>query len=389
MKILFITAGIVPARGVSNSYQESLMEGIVARGRQVACVCMAEVNSRPGMSWTCSQQEPYPRYDLFNAGIYPARYSQGGVGSHRPLRDVHAPSALRRVILEIIGREQPDVISIQSLFGFPFDLIDQIKKEGIPVMFTAHDYFMLCPTAHLFLPEEQPCRLPEDKLVCHQCCAESPSYNAFRLSWQLDRLANNFSSRPLIRQCLWRARNAVKRVDGLMSRPAHPRDYSARRRQAVEILKRIDVLHCISRHQAKVFQEICGVLTNIRILPLMPPTIEKLTPVTRIKDEKRNVSFVALNVNGAYKGVKLLESAFKKLAGTGPTTSCTSMATRFLDRKLRPFFIMGAIKVPSSIRSRPGRIFASSRRSGMKPSGLWARKCSPAVCRSSSVRALV
>jgi glycosyltransferase involved in cell wall biosynthesis len=316
MKILFITAGIVPARGVSNSYQESLMEGIVARSHQVACLCMAEVNSRPGMSWTCSQQEPYRRYDLFNAGIYPARYSQGGVGSRRPLRDVHAPSALRRVIREIIRREQPDVISIQSLFGFPFDLMDQISKEGIPVVFTAHDYFILCPTAHLFLPEEQPCRLPEAKLVCHQCCAQSPSYNAFRLSWQLDRLADNFTSQPFIRQCLWRARNAVKRVDRLMSRPADSRDYSARRRQAVEILKRIDVLHCISRHQAGVFQEICGVLPNIRVLPLMPPTIEKLKPVPRIKGEKRSVSFVALNVNGAYKGAKLLERAFRKLAGS-------------------------------------------------------------------------
>ena len=315
MKVLFITAGMVPARGVSNSYQEALMEGIAARGYEVACLCTAGVNHRPGVSWVCDQQEPYRRYTVFNGGVYPALYSQGGIGSRQPLRDVHSQPALRRAILGIVRAEQPEVVSIQSLFGLPFDLLGEIRGEGIPVVFTAHDYFALCPTAHLFLPEERRCRLSETELACHKCCERSPSYPSFWLACQLNRLASAHS-RPLFRSCVWRMRNAVTRVDGLMSRPANPAAYSARRQEAVKFLRRLDILHCISQSQAKVFREICGALENIRVLPLMPPTIGDVAPVPRLQDGNRSVSFVALNVNGAYKGSKLLEDAFRKLADT-------------------------------------------------------------------------
>lgn len=316
MKILFITAGIVPVRGVSNSYQEALMEAIAARGHEVACLCTVGVKLRPGVSWVCEQQQPYRRYTVFNGGVYPAFYAQGGVGTRKPLRDVYSHPALRRAILEVVRREQPGVISIQSLFGLPFDLVDQIRMKGIPVVFTAHDYFALCPTAHLFLPEEQPCRLPETELVCHKCCADSPSYRPFWLSYQLDQLAARFESRPVVRSTIWRIRNALKRVDGLMPRSKHSRAYSERRRKAIKFLKQVDVLHCISERQAGVIQEICGPLGNIHVLPLVPPTIEKLTPVPRLRNENRSVSFLALNVNGPYKGCKLLEKAFKTLAST-------------------------------------------------------------------------
>ena len=292
------------------------MEGIAARGRQVTCLCMAGVKVRPGVSWGCDQQAPYKRYTVFNAGVYPALYSQGGVGSRRPLRDVHASSVLRQAVLEIVRAERPEVASIQSLFGLPFDLVDAIRHEGIPVAFTAHDYFALCPSAHLFLPEEQPCRLSEAELTCHKCCERSPSYQAFWLACQLDRLASGFDSRPFVRTTIWRLRNAVKRVDGLMPRPENSTAYSARRREAVEFLKRLDILHCISPHQARVFEEICGPLANIHVLPLMPPTIENLKAVPRSANGNQHTSFVALNINGAYKGAKLMANAFRTLAGS-------------------------------------------------------------------------
>ena len=316
MKILFVTAGIVPAHGVSNSYQEALMEGLAARGHAVACLCTAGVKLRPGVSWACDQEEPYKRYTVFNGGVYPALYPQGGVGSRRPLRDIHSRSALRRAILKLVRAERPQVVSVQSLFGLPFDVVDEIRDDGIPVAFTAHDYFALCPTAHLFLPEAQPCRLSEDSLVCHKCCERSPSYNAFWLSNGLDLLAKTCVARPMVQTNLWRLRNAVKQVDGWIPRPRNSKAYSVRRREAIEFLKHVDVLHCISERQAKVFQEICGPLDNIHVLPLMPPTITSLAPVTRLQEEKRSVSFVALNVNGSYKGSKLLENAFRILANT-------------------------------------------------------------------------
>ena len=173
MDLLFITAGLVPVRGASNSYQEALIEGLAARGHSIACLCTAAVRLRPGVSWVSVQQGPYRRYSVFNGGVYPASYSQGGVGSRSPMRDVRSRSTLRRAIIEIVRAERPKLVSIQSLFGLPFDIVDEIRREATRVVFTAHDYFALCPTAHLFLPEGERCRLSEAELVCSKCCAQS------------------------------------------------------------------------------------------------------------------------------------------------------------------------------------------------------------------------
>lgn len=291
------------------------MEGMVAQGHRAACLCMAGVGRWPGLSWSCNEEGPYKRYTVFNSGIYPALYSQGGVGTRRPLRDVRARTALRRVVLSIVHAERPDVVSLQSLFGLPFDLADDIEDEGIPVVFTAHDYFALCPTAHLFLPAEQPCRLQNAELTCHHCCQHSPSYRAFWLAHHLNRLAARFDSRPLFRTGIWRLRNLFQRLDAWTSWRASANAYLARRKAAIKFLKRLDVLHCISRRQARVFRDLCGPLAKIHVLPLTPPTIERIAPVPRLPDGQSGLSFVALNVNGPYKGAGLLENAFRKLAG--------------------------------------------------------------------------
>ena len=318
MKILFITAGLTPTRGASNSYQEALFEGLAARGNQVACLCSAGVRLRPGVGWIGDQHEPYKRYTVFNGAVYPALYSQGGVGTRSPLRDVHSRRALSRSIIDIVRLEQPDVVNIQSLFGLPFEVVEKIRCRGIPVVFTAHDYFAVCPTAHLFLLEERPCRLPAAELICHQCCEKSPSYKGFWLSYQLDRFAESFASVPMIRNNVWRLRNLVKRLD--RSAPlgrSEPEAYRTRRREAVSFLQRLDLIHCISHRQAEVLQEICGPLANIRVLPLIPPTIKTIAPIVRRRAVVGDpVKFVALNVSAPHKGARLLEAVFRQLAET-------------------------------------------------------------------------
>ena len=106
-------------------------------------------------------------------------------------------------------------------------------------------------------------------------------------------------------------------------------------------MKRIDVLHCISQRQADVFQEICGPLPNIRVLPLVPPTIERLTQGPRFHDGNKSISFVALNINGSYKGSKLLENVFKSLAATTATYELHVYGSPFVEPEIRSVFYHG------------------------------------------------
>ncbi len=314
MKILFLTAGLNPTPGASNSYQEALMEALARRGHDVVCVCTAGTTLRPGVSWTKQLSRP-DGYRIFNGGVYPAIYPQGGVGTRQPDRDVRASRRLREAVLEIIRTEKPDIVSIQTFFGLPFSLIPEIKRLGPRIVFTAHDYFPLCPTAHLFTSEGHACTLSRNELVCERCCANALHYPIFRLATQLDRWAGRYEPGKAAWTWLHRLRNVLIRLNRRWNRlraPALP--YRRRHDAAIRMLHELDVVHCISRLQADQIQRIAGRLHNLRILPLSPPTLPAFPPSLREQTGHRPLSLVALNMNGAYKGTGLLERVSRRLA---------------------------------------------------------------------------
>ena len=179
MKTLIITTGLLERIGESNSYQESLIASLVDRGHAFSVICTAEVSAKPWLHHERTTGNPAV-YSIFNAGIYPARYPGGGVGTRTPLRDIQATPSFAKLFWKILGEIQPDIVNIQSLFGLPFALVAELGARDWPVVFTAHDYFALCPTAHLYLHGNQRCRLSAQQLVCGQCCASTQAYGAFQ-----------------------------------------------------------------------------------------------------------------------------------------------------------------------------------------------------------------
>lgn len=267
---------------------------------------------RPG-SYATHAGSAGATYTLFNTGIYPGAYPQGGVGTRTPLRDVNPSIRLQRTIRQIVRKEAPDIVNLQSLFGFPFATAKLIQEAGVPVILTAHDYFAVCPTAHLFLPEQRPCRLIGDELRCHETCSESPSYWQFWLTSSFDRIAEQLRHSSWLRRLIWRVRNSSRAVMRSFQKPLNSAHYQVRQERGIRFLRSLDALHCISNRQAAVFQELCGPLPNICVLPLMPPTIAHIEAIPRQPEDDRRLCFVALNVGAPYKGAHLLERVFLRL----------------------------------------------------------------------------
>lgn len=52
---------------------------------------------------------------------------------------------------------KPDIVHIQHLIFLSTGLIMKIKKRGIPIVFTLHDYWLMCPRWHIFKKDNKPC----------------------------------------------------------------------------------------------------------------------------------------------------------------------------------------------------------------------------------------
>jgi glycosyltransferase involved in cell wall biosynthesis len=136
-----------------------LAEGLAQRSHRVTVVS------------TCGpQMEPYPiehrngvevirffpdnRYWLFE------REGRGGYDKLRwHLRDAWNRACGRR-LRQILREYRPDVVHSHGVEGFSPVLWRMAKSLGIPLMHTAHDYYMLCPRALLVTRRQSICATP-------------------------------------------------------------------------------------------------------------------------------------------------------------------------------------------------------------------------------------
>lgn len=76
-----------------------------------------------------------------------------------------------RAFSEFIEKQRFDVVHFQHTHGnLPLSLIQVAKNAGIPVILTLHDFWLICPRTHLYLPETNSvCVGPETVEKCLHC----------------------------------------------------------------------------------------------------------------------------------------------------------------------------------------------------------------------------
>lgn len=57
-------------------------------------------------------------------------------------------SAITRKFIDVLDTVNPDIVHIQHLIFLSTDIIAEAKKRGIPIIFTLHDYWLICPQWH-------------------------------------------------------------------------------------------------------------------------------------------------------------------------------------------------------------------------------------------------
>jgi glycosyltransferase involved in cell wall biosynthesis len=308
MKILFVSAGLSPYRsGGLVAYVEELLDGLLRAGHEVSYLDMAGISLLPATYWR-KTSTPFTRYTVFNSGVYVS----GTNGTAEPLRQIYPSKRLLAIIREILSLEQPEVVHIHELLGFPVALVKEIKSLGYPVIFTAHDYYALCPTIKLFRSEGDVCSLPSKALTCKHCCSKA----TFAWADKIDKLLLRWEKTnrllspafKLARRILWRSiRLPVYWV-------TTPEDYIDRRLAFIHYMQFFDLILCISLTQYNIFKSTLGYSHNLRIL--YPSRQTYGCPSTQLKQQNRKnsiVTFIALNVNSREKGLCMLLETFSRL----------------------------------------------------------------------------
>jgi glycosyltransferase involved in cell wall biosynthesis len=73
------------------------------------------------------------------------------------------------IFKDLIDEFKPDVVHFQHLIGFSPNLIKIVHEKKIPIVFTVHDYWLLCPKAHLIDNNLNICNITRDKFKCIKC----------------------------------------------------------------------------------------------------------------------------------------------------------------------------------------------------------------------------
>lgn len=179
MRILHYILGLPPTRsGGLTQYAVDLMKVQKEEGDEVSCLY-------PGRyAWwrsQCKIQKKDPFYgikvfEVLNPPIIPLLY-----GIANPDYILRRKSVLSENTMKAFYEQcKPEILHVHTWMGFPKELLFFLKKEGVKIIFTSHDYFGICPKANLIDTVGNICLYPCDR-HCPECNRKSPSLLFLRM----------------------------------------------------------------------------------------------------------------------------------------------------------------------------------------------------------------
>ena len=180
MKILMISAGLPDKRsGGLPAYLAEVIEELFARGYRLHYLDTSGRNNRhKGVYYeTTARDDGLVITRFFNLKVFP----DYGRGTMDPLAQVRPDPAFLEQFEQWLACTNVDIVHVHEFIGFPAEAMSSFFRRHIPVMATMHDYYALCPTVKLMLPDGHPCNMGASDLVCRRCCRHGVSMVELKL----------------------------------------------------------------------------------------------------------------------------------------------------------------------------------------------------------------
>lgn len=216
----------------------------------------------------------------------------------------------KKVYKHLLDDFQPDVIHVHTLMGLHKSFLESAKENKIRLVFTAHDFFPICPKVTMFR-HGAVCNYVQNCENCSVCNASALSLNKIKILQTpvyrqlkdlsiIKKLRKQHRDEYLSESTTNDSANAVGTAD----------DYKELRRYYYSLLKLMDIIHYNSSVTKKIYESVFD-LPNSCIVVI---THLDIKDNRRIKDySNSHLSIRYLGPQSGAKGYQLLRAALDKL----------------------------------------------------------------------------
>jgi glycosyltransferase involved in cell wall biosynthesis len=217
--------------------------------------------------------------------------------------------AIARKFGQVLDMVRPDIVHIQHLIFLSTTLVDEVKKRNIPIIYTLHDYWLICPQWHFLKKDLSLCE-GRDTYECINCLDYQLNIRkAVKRFYILFRdLLPLFLINSLRKIYLWRAKSI-----------SQPQDFiekiKARRGHIQEICQKVDMFISPSQFLRKRYIDFGVPQERIKYLR-HGIDAEPFKDFKRKKSDKLRFGFIGTILPA--KGLHILIEAFNKIRHRNP-----------------------------------------------------------------------
>jgi glycosyltransferase involved in cell wall biosynthesis len=234
---------------------------------------------------------------------------------NEPPRDVleeAQPPGVAEAVGEWLDRERPDAVHVHHVKGLGWAVLTQVRERGLPLVFTAHDYYAVCHRVTRLRPDLERCEVLGDAARCARCdLAVGLLHGRAELGdWHMGVLADQLEEEARDR--------LAQALDGEPQSGELERALELRRRanaQRERALAASDLVVAPTRH---VLDALARGGVERGKLCLVPYAIETDTLATvspPAQDQEAPLRFGFLGGVSKHKGLHVLAEAFRGVAG--------------------------------------------------------------------------
>jgi glycosyltransferase involved in cell wall biosynthesis len=230
-----------------------------------------------------------------------------------PTEQVVPDAGFSHAVLKVAQEFKPDLVHIHEFTSFPIAAAKIFRDGGARTIFSAHDFFVLCPTTKLLRRDGTVCDRSAAELDCDMCSKHARPIRQLQIESTWDRwLSFSIPARNVMRRLI---RSTERIVRARLSRAA----YQARRSEFIKHLAGFDAVLMTSVDQMRRFGNFCAAGTRLHLLPLARVSFnERPVRARTVTATPGRFTFLALNIVNTAKGLRLLESAFASVSQTHP-----------------------------------------------------------------------
>jgi glycosyltransferase involved in cell wall biosynthesis len=310
MKILIVSSGLRPHHfGGLPSHVEDLLRGLAARGIDVAYLNTGARTGRIGTHLSERASHPWRTWILESRWGHTAYWN----GTVDPADQFAPDAAFSDAVGKVAHEFRPDIVHFHEFTSFPIAAATIFRDAGASTVFSAHDFFALCPTTKLLRRDGTVCDRSTAELDCDMCSKHARPNRQLQIESAWDRrLSFSIPARNVMRRL-------IRSTEGIVRARLRRQAYQSRRSEFTNHLARFDAVLMTSVDQMRRFGKYGAGSTHLRLLPLSRTSIASTPhPVRTGTVNPDKTTFLALNIVNAAKGLALLEKAFASVASTNP-----------------------------------------------------------------------